>query len=64
METQPLEIDHDLTEAIHRLESVERDPASLARAHEKAELLRQEMLKKYGVRELAVEIIREIREAE
>jgi hypothetical protein len=64
MEAPSLEIDRDLEEAVRRMTSRAKDPAAVQRARDEADRIFVELKQKYGVRQLAVELIREIRDGE
>lgn len=51
-------------EAVANARGIVRDPELLARIRERAARVRDEALRKFGVQEIGVEIIREIRDAE
>ena len=64
METHAPEVDVALQLALNQRLSKSRPPQQIEHDREQAEQFRQEMLAKYGVRDLAVRLIREVRDAE
>jgi hypothetical protein len=51
-------------EAVCNTKGIVRDPELLRRVTERADRVRQEILEKFGVQQIAAEIVREMRNAE
>jgi hypothetical protein len=64
MTTKAFETDLEMERALKLVLSGKKDSDELKRAREKGDKLRQEMRAKYGPRNIAVDLIREIRDGE
>ena len=52
----------ELAEAIERLRKGIRDPEAMRRARERMDRLREEIFQKFGILNIAVELVREARD--
>jgi predicted thioredoxin/glutaredoxin len=62
MSTQTLEVNKDVEEVVRLITSGSKDPEAWRRVRERADRFCEEMRKKYGVREIAVDLVREARD--
>lgn len=62
MEVKSSEIDKELGEIVALVSSGSKNPAALQAARERAERIRLQAREKYGVRNLAVELVHEARD--
>jgi hypothetical protein len=64
MDVKLLETDPEIDRALERLLSGKRDSEELKQARERGDQFRRQMRAKYGPRNIAIELIREIRDDE
>jgi hypothetical protein len=64
MDAKRLESDPDIERALQLVRSGKKNSEELKRARERGDELRKQMRAKYGARDVAVQLIREVRDAE